>query len=473
MSETICQVDFTQKIIVEEFNTINHIIFKYANISSVKNQILSCLNNTIKVFNGFGWIYKSKLDKTGIENYILNDKIPDKKGNLLVNRYPHLIAEWDFEQNTGIDINTVTFGCGKKVWWKCLRHPPYFTHVYIKTSRNGKCKECIHDSLRKHDKDEKEEHIKQHIEKRKNNQVVNTTCAIGDNTEVYIENLLRNSNEFLIIDRVGQSGDNTDIIVTLKSGERKSIQVKTLGLDNSDSYYMNNSCKYPDDMLIVMVNRERTRFALEFAKNITNTKLTLTFNYPDAINRDIMYTDEKEFLEKIVELIPKSENYSGFISSESIMKEYNCALRLEDWCKIHGRKYRRNITNGTNGTTIDLFIDDIPIQAKYRSINKGKASTYEIHITKCAGTLNGKKIPMNYEVSDPFEYLVVEAGGTEEEPTKYHGQFCFIPKSELIKRKVLRSSTNKGQNSIMICPPDYHNNKHWSKKFWIDPFIEQ
>jgi hypothetical protein len=169
MSETICQVDFTQKIIVEEFNTINHIIFKYANISSVKNQILSCLNNTIKVFNGFGWIYKSKLDKIGIENYIHNNKIPDKKGNLLVNLYPQLIAEWDFEKNTNTNINTITYESDTKVWWKCptnLNHPSYLARIGDKTYFNAKCKQCFHDSMRKHDKDEKEEHIKKTYGKR-------------------------------------------------------------------------------------------------------------------------------------------------------------------------------------------------------------------------------------------------------------------------------------------------------------------
>jgi len=77
---------------------------------------------------------------------------------------------------------------------------------------------------------------------------------------------------------------------------------------------------------------------------------------------------------------------------------------------------------------------------------------------------------MNYCANDPFEYLVSEVGGTKEEPTKYHGQFCFIPKTTLIEWNVLRTSTHKGKNSICICPPDYHDDKHWSKKFWPDPF---
>jgi hypothetical protein len=190
MSEIICKIDFSTKTVVEEFNTINHIVFKYANISGVKNQILLCLNNTIKVFDGFGWICKSRLDKIGIENYIFNDKI----------------AEWDFEHNIGIDINTIRYGSRTKIWWKRFKHLSYFTKISHKTIDSSKCKECVHDSQRKFNKEEKEEHIKQHIEKRKNNQVIDSVF-IGDNTEIYIENLLKNSKEFYIIDRIGNTGD--------------------------------------------------------------------------------------------------------------------------------------------------------------------------------------------------------------------------------------------------------------------------
>jgi hypothetical protein len=130
-------------------------------------------------------------------------------------------------------------------------------------------------------------------------------------------------------------------------------------------------------MLIVMVNKERTRFALEFAKNIIPETLGLVFNCPTSKYKDIMFTDEKEFLKRIIELISKSIDYSGFLSSETVTIEYNSSLRLEDWCKPRGHNYRRNITNGT---TIDVFINDIPIQAKYVSKNQSSGITYQIKI---------------------------------------------------------------------------------------------
>lgn len=43
----------------------------------------------------------------------------DKKSNLITNTYPNLVKEWFFERNSDIDINTITTGSNKKVWWKC------------------------------------------------------------------------------------------------------------------------------------------------------------------------------------------------------------------------------------------------------------------------------------------------------------------------------------------------------------------
>jgi len=81
------------------------------------------------------------------------------------------------------------------------------------------------------------------MEKRENGQNKDST-SIGDNTEIYVTNLLVNSKEFSIIDRIGNTGDKTDIIVTLKSGERKSLQVKTIySSEHPESYSMTNDYK--------------------------------------------------------------------------------------------------------------------------------------------------------------------------------------------------------------------------------------
>ena len=39
----------------------------------------------------------------------------------LQNNFPHLFEEWNFEKNTDFDIDTVTYGSSKIVWWKCKK----------------------------------------------------------------------------------------------------------------------------------------------------------------------------------------------------------------------------------------------------------------------------------------------------------------------------------------------------------------
>ena len=39
--------------------------------------------------------------------------------NDLKTLYPTIAAEWDYEKNKGIDINSIVPGSTKKVWWKC------------------------------------------------------------------------------------------------------------------------------------------------------------------------------------------------------------------------------------------------------------------------------------------------------------------------------------------------------------------
>lgn len=45
-------------------------------------------------------------------------RIIELKGSFADN-YPHLLKEWDFEKNIGLDSNMLPPHCGKKVWWIC------------------------------------------------------------------------------------------------------------------------------------------------------------------------------------------------------------------------------------------------------------------------------------------------------------------------------------------------------------------
>jgi len=178
-----------------------------------------------------------------------------------------------------------------------------------------------------------------------------------------------------------------------------------------------------------------------------------------------MFVNEQLFISSLIDKIRFSTNYEGFESSESIKKEFLQFERMKLKCDSNNDNIKRN---STNSSTIDCFINDIPIQIKYCSIHNTDSETYSITMTKSAGSLDGQRLKSPYSINDDFEYVIAEIGGTIEEPEKYHNYFCSIPKEELINQNILKSDICPGKVSMNICPPDY-SKEHWSKKFWIAP----
>ncbi|MBZ4666971.1 MAG: hypothetical protein JG775_123 [Defluviitaleaceae bacterium] len=62
--------------------------------------------------------------------------------NKLINRYPQIAQEFDTEKNE-IDIDKVSYGSGKKVWWKCPRcKKSWKSAVYNRTLNGQGCPYC-------------------------------------------------------------------------------------------------------------------------------------------------------------------------------------------------------------------------------------------------------------------------------------------------------------------------------------------
>lgn len=272
------------------------------------------------------------------------------------------------------------------------------------------------------------------------------------------------------VEKTGQTSEKCDIKVTFYDGTVKSIQVKTLSRSTCpDTYYMRNGKVYEPNMIIIMVNKERTRFAYEFAGNIKTKNLTLYFASENTKYENIMFRDLNLFKQRLYQMIPYSSDYKKIITSDAILKEDAMLTRLEQFCFFRGLSYRRN---DTNGDQIDCYIKGFAYQAKYVSFPKDSdRCTYSVSFHKSGGEMNGKRLTQPYNINDNFDWVVVEVGGiftgTEEDKTKYHGRFCSIPKFELIKQDILKSDTCKGKTAFSICPPDYQRD-HWSKQYWVN-----
>ena len=89
-------------------------------------------------------IYSRAINKTGCRKCGDGNRPRRKPKQYLVDSHPSIAKEWDFERNTGIDVNTVTHGSARRVWWKCKADPPHSweTTVVNRTSNLTGCPEC-------------------------------------------------------------------------------------------------------------------------------------------------------------------------------------------------------------------------------------------------------------------------------------------------------------------------------------------
>ena len=447
----IYQLDVPNKRIVNKFTSPSEIAKVYPNFKMLT--IKPCIRGRRETAYGYNWVEGSH--NMNFDQYFIDHR-PD---NLLVDVHPELVAQWNYEKNIGVDIGSIAYGSDTKVWWLCpLGHNSYDCSLNNRTAKSSPrgCPECGLDINRCHDKKEKEEYIKN-----RGNGV--STTLVGDETEDYVVNLLKSSGQFLDIIKTGHTGDNADVIITLNSYVKKSLPVKTLTPYNN-YYACHAGLDYEADMLIAMVDKKREHFAVAFARNVLVDKLCLSFDSGRKTKYDsIMFRTAETFLQKLIELIPESTNYTGFNSSPTIIKENNSLLRFEKYCSDNKLEYKRN---PTNGNAIDLYVNNVPIQAKSRSVF-ASSLTVTIGLTKGGGRINGKSVKMKYcAEKDLFDYLLAEVAGTKEDPTKYCGYFFFISKKDLIDLGYLKSATTEGQNGFTICTPDYPKD-HWSKKYWL------
>lgn len=446
-------IDITSRKIIHKLINL-YLIFTFNSSFEVK-RVYECLVGIRKTCYNYGWVYCDLINQNNFYLYFENRLL----SKLFQDIYPELYLE--IVPGQGLDFENITYGCGKSVLWKCkiYDHQPYFTTFNSRSNKKSGCRQCFVDSIRVLDKNEKENHIKNFYSH-------TNEIDVGQKTEIYVCDLLLWTKCFKNVERCGFTGEKCDIKITLLNDVQVQIQVKTLVKDDRDDIFYINKCKYENNMLIVMINKDRTRFALDFWKNIGEKKLTLSFKSGQTKNENIMFRDINSFALKLIQLVPLSSIYKLEVSIDQL-KEINMMIRLENFCSIRGYSFRRN---ETNADTIDGFINNYSFQAKFISFcNSERSNFYLIGLHKNCGVLNGVRVTIPYHIDDDFKFLIIEVSGInckeENERVKYLGKFCIIPKQILIDREVLASNLHIGKKSINVCAPDYNKN-HWSKQYW-------
>ncbi len=408
---------------------------------------------------------KSQLDI--ISKIDVNDP---KNSNLLVVRFPEAVKLIDFDTNLkgGLDVyfTKMTYASGKNFHWLCPNGIPEhgsFTCPGGKTSRHkivdGKkivqgCKVCCIDDSRIHDKDEVAKLMAEDRSTKK------STTAIGDASEIFIADLIRNTGKYKQVEKIGQGGCTADIKVTHFDDTFNYVQVKTLTkrADLISGYTCRKTNKYPDDMLLIFVDNTRKFFAMDFEENLKINDVLFNYNGRSDYS-NIMYTDPNLLLEEFHELIKFSTQVNTY--NATYRKEKEMLERLEAYCKANNMKYEKNTTNSN---TVDGYINGHSFQAKYKGKDEKKKHIFRVNFVKNAGRLNGKFIKKPYEKGD-FEFFIVELGGTFDDKKNYKGNFCVIPHDEFVKRGTFGTDEEEGNKCFYVGPPDYAKS-HWSKTFW-------
>jgi len=367
-----------------------------------------------------------------------------------------LIDEFDIAKNVDIDLLNLPYGSHKKIWWKCKNNHTFCVSLNSRTNTKSSCKICKYDE---HTKDiEIKKQLKEKILNYNKNLINNETNKTGVKNEKYVYELLKNIHNIKEIQLVGHFGGFADIIVKFNNEDNyRLLQVKTLTKINETSYYMTNSCNYPDDLLIAMVDNNYKYFALEFAGNINVKRLALFFNNNKSKYKNIMFRSEEDFINNIIKKLSLSTNVKNLTETftESQKKEYHMRQRLKEKCIKLNLLYK---DNDVNHNTVDCYINNIPIQLKYASINQTHRKTIAITMRKSCGRIGLRNVKQSYNIDDTFEFIIIEIENALS-------NFCIIPKQELANKKCISTDDTIGSGICYVMP--YNNNiEHWSNNYW-------
>jgi hypothetical protein len=370
--------------------------------------------------------------------------------------HPHLLSQWS--SNNEHPMSHYTHGSNKEVEWECTANPDHsgwIASLNARTSKGGTgCPECYRDS-RKHDPVTRQA-------------IIDNPSGIvkpdGEAEEQFYAELLASLPCVKSVLHIGATLDKTDIIVTMHDDSERSVQVKRLGrVLERPGYYSFSLTDYVDDMLIVCVDEERKRFCAFFYHQIKGPK-TMTLPFATMVSQYAygMCSTDEAIREMLTKMLPHAAIYQEALSNTS-RKEKLMWSRIEALCIHTGIPVRQN---SKHCSSIDGWIGEKPVQLKFVSnpVN-AKRNSFGVRMAKHAGWLNGDCIQKPYSVDDPFDYLVVELGGTFDEPGKHEGKFCVIPKQVLIDQGILSSPNVPSKIGINLCTPDY-DREHWSKEYW-------
>lgn len=383
---------------------------------------------------------------------------------LLLDYKPDFKDLWNYTVNT-MDINKVTTDMKINVSWKCKCESIY--ERQIDRQCKSKYNMCMNCSSKEANKDKKLMNKEEHEMIRKK-QKKNTT-DIGDETEKYIEALLKcaNHEDLEHIERIPINGF-ADILIKLKGEEKFScIQVKTLSKrkEISNKYELTIKSHYADKMIIAAVNNKRDIFMVAYVIDFNGIKSTDICPYSKNNKyKNYIFFDEITFIKEIISRLKDSHKIYRIqdMLNDTQVKEYEMFIRLSIACKERNLFFKKN---DTTGDYVDVLINNNKIQGKFISYCE---DNYSCKIYFHHGTRgNKKKKPYPYHIDDDVQFLIVEIKGTKEDEDKFKGRFLILPKALLIKKQIISTNEIVGSIAFRVKLPEHKNSKSsWTYPYW-------
>ena len=213
------------------------------------------------------WKHCMKLGETEEERQIIVDKT---KQEMIVRRKEFI--EKDTQIINGIKIYTID---GKK--YKMDSNNKLHSVCPFDGCSNYGVSSRKHKHCTKH-RDGTDPNSKERLEetriKQEEYKIKSKECTrIGDDTEIWLCNLMQILDTINSAKRIGQNCGKIDIIYKMNNENiYRGVQVKTLMQGRNESYRMNFKDKkgkrlsYDDNTLIIGINKNRNRFIITFAK---------------------------------------------------------------------------------------------------------------------------------------------------------------------------------------------------------------
>ena len=287
-------------------------------------------------------------------------------------------------------------------------------------------------------------------------EMLDPTHVVGDDTERWFLEFLHEYPQISNVELVSMTNSKYDIIFQLIGEEKhRAIQCKTLCL-NGSAYSMTLSKQhehYPDDLLIVGANTERSVFcAVPYGvvKHMKGPSFA-----PIGIRSEYTFADKKEFKARFQQDIKSTTSFRledfHLSLSPACAVEYQSLQRLE---KICGERKLQFQTRKNNWTRVDFKIERFTIQCKASHAKTDNFFHFTIEkwqkSTQC-------KVP--YHADDPIDFFIFNMI-TVDDPNRFY----IIPKNILVRRGYLTSSASVGKAAINLPMKDYEPD-HWSKEF--------